>query len=261
MAAVEGDEIAPRGNEWEVVSLTASAYAAAPGRQQSDMSHDSQGNLGGENKVEASNPMFMSSHFVFPPSQHENLPLEPEYSEINDDMGDEFQEGGKSDVKDEENVKIEELMFDERGNSLSDSSAKFQKEKSVSSSAEFQSSHFEATMDKFNTVMDGELTGDIPLPQDGASDSGFLNLEKSTDGENYDCSDLPCEAWWKRRAITLYSQAKETNTFWSIFIAAAVMGLVIIGHRWHQERRQGLNLKWSDQRMRGMFGPVSRVKM
>ncbi|KAH6756842.1 RING/FYVE/PHD zinc finger superfamily protein [Perilla frutescens var. hirtella] len=58
--------------------------------------------------------------------------------------------------------------------------------KSVSSSAEFQSSKFESTVDKFNTVMDGELT-------------------------------------------------------------VAVMGLVIIGHRWQQERRQGLNLKWSDQ--------------
>ncbi|KAH6775719.1 hypothetical protein C2S52_013280 [Perilla frutescens var. hirtella] len=242
MAAVEGDEIAPKGNEWEVVSLTASAYAAVSGHQQGDLSHDSQGNFGGGNKVEASNPMFMSSHFVFPPSQHENLPLEPEYSEINDDKGDEFEEGGKPDVKDKENVKIEELM-------LSDGSADFQKdvvfdkETSVSSSAEFQSSHFEATTDKFNTVVEGEFTGHMPLLQDNASDSGFLNFEKPTEGKNYDCSDLPCEAWWKRRAITLYSQAKETDTFWSIFIAAAVMGLVIIGHRWQQERRQVLHLK------------------
>lgn len=252
----EGDETAPRGNEWEVVSLTASAYAALPGPEHASLSHDSQGSLGGENEIEASNPMFVSSHFVFPPSQHENLPVEPEYSEINDGMDDEFdipplvaEEGGKSDVKDEENVISNKfpgiLIFDEKGNTLSASSADFKKdvvfgkEKTISSSAEFQSIHFEATTDKFNTVAEGEWTDDV----DNTSDSGYVNFEKPTEGENYDCSDLPCEAWWKRRAVTLYAQAKETNTFWSIFVAATVMGLVIIGHRWQQERWQVLHLK------------------
>lgn len=232
----EGDETAPRGNEWEVVSLTASAYAAAPGPEQISLSPDSQGSLGGMNVIEASNPMFVSTHFIFPPSQHENLPLEPE---INDDEGTEFgiplvvaEEGGES-----ENVSMEELMsdFDEKDNKLSASGVEFEKddvfakEKSISRCAEFQSSHFEATTDKFDTAAEG----DVPLLQDNPSDSG----------ENYDCRDLPCEAWWKRRAVTLYAQAKETNSFWSIFVAATVMGVVIIGHRWHQERWQVLQLK------------------
>lgn len=138
----------------------------------------------------------------------------------------------------DENASIKDLMSDkfpeilmlaDKGNALLASSADvqkgviFDKEKSVSSSAEYQSSHFEAT-------------DDIPLPQDSASDSRFLNFQKP--------SDLPCEAWWKRRAVSLYAQAKEANSFWSIFITAAMMGLVIIGRQWQQERRQILHLKW-----------------
>uniref|UniRef100_A0A2N9F0C0 Uncharacterized protein n=1 Tax=Fagus sylvatica TaxID=28930 RepID=A0A2N9F0C0_FAGSY len=62
--------------------------------------------------------------------------------------------------------------------------------------------------------------------------------------EKHDGSNLPCGAWWKRRAASLYAHAKEANTFWSIFIAAAVMGLVLLGQRWQQERWQALQLKW-----------------
>lgn len=64
----------------------------------------------------------------------------------------------------------------------------------------------------------------VILLQDNPSDSG----------ESYDC-----EAWWKRRAV----KQRETNSFWSIFVAATVMGVVIIGHRWHQERWQVLQLR------------------
>ncbi|KAL0775688.1 hypothetical protein Bca101_040840 [Brassica carinata] len=54
-------------NEWEVVSLTSSAYAASPPGPYN--SRDAY--YGAEN----SRGLFMSDHFVFPPSQHENLPL------------------------------------------------------------------------------------------------------------------------------------------------------------------------------------------
>lgn len=250
----EGDEATPRGNEWEVVSLTASAYAAAPGPKQVDSSHDSQGKLGGENEAEASSAMFMSGQFIFPPNQHENLPHKPEYSEINDEKGGDFDVSHLV-AEDVENTSIKELMsdefsgvpmFDQKANRLSASSADFEKdvvldkENSISSSAE--SGSF-TTMDKFNTVDEGEGTDDILLPQDHTSDSGLLNFQKPVEGEKCDGDDLPCEAWWKRPAVSLYAQAKEANTFWSIFIAAAVVGLVIIGHRWQKERWQVLHLK------------------
>ncbi|ONK81488.1 uncharacterized protein A4U43_C01F29660 [Asparagus officinalis] len=74
----EEEVIPPRGVDWEVVSLTASAYAAAPYPKDFDP-NDEVGS-----KQESSSPMFMSGHFVFPPSEHENLPIEPEIQNISE---------------------------------------------------------------------------------------------------------------------------------------------------------------------------------
>lgn len=41
----EGEATTSRGNEWEVVSLTASAYAAAPGPKGIETSDDGKSNL------------------------------------------------------------------------------------------------------------------------------------------------------------------------------------------------------------------------
>ena len=72
----------PRGNEWEVVSLTSSAYAASPGPYNVD-SRDAARKFdhayyGGD----TSRDLFMSDHFVFPPSQHEDLPLDDDDDEF-----------------------------------------------------------------------------------------------------------------------------------------------------------------------------------
>ncbi|KAL0328428.1 UNVERIFIED_CONTAM: ATG8-interacting protein 1 [Sesamum calycinum] len=232
---------APRGNEWEVVSLTASAYAAAPGPQQVESIHDSQAKLGGENEAETSNAMFMSGHFVFPPSQHENLPLAPENSEIREEKGGEYDvsqlisdDGGKSALKDEENVGIRELMtdefpgiqiFDEKGDRLSAAGAYFEKdvafdkEKSIYNTTEFSSFHCESTIPKSDTVEEGGETDYSVVPEDHGLDSGESNFQKPDEGKSMML--VVFLAWWKRRAVSLYAHAKEANTFWSIFVAAA----------------------------------------
>ncbi|EPS69475.1 hypothetical protein M569_05298, partial [Genlisea aurea] len=70
------------------------------------------------------------------------------------------------------------------------------------------------------------------------------------------------KSWWKKKAVWVYSQAKEANAFWSIFVAAAVMGLVMLGHRWQQERWQAFQLKLFPPlgRVRRMLSPLSRFK-
>ncbi|GFP79616.1 hypothetical protein PHJA_000105100 [Phtheirospermum japonicum] len=266
MANEEGKDDPPRGNEWEVVSLTASAYAAAPGPQQVDPNEDSPVKLDSKHEAETSSPLFMSRHFVFPPSQHENLPLEPEYNEkhnekeIEDDVSQLVQEEAvKSEMKDDETVAFEGLIsnefpgipiFDDKGNFGNDVA------QSIYTSAEF---------DLFrNDAGEGEGTDDSTGPTlDSADDSGLQDFEKLDEGDEHDVVDLPCEAWWKRRAVSLYAHAKEANTFWSIFVAAAVMGLVIIGHQWQQERWKVLHLRQfgiKDERMGRMLGPISRFK-
>ncbi|KAH0970649.1 hypothetical protein GBA52_022805 [Prunus armeniaca] len=48
------------------------------------------------------------------------------------------------------------------------------------------------------------------------------------------------------------------------FVAAAVMGLVLLGQRWQNERWQALQQKWqlsvNDQKTGRMLGPISRLK-
>ncbi|XP_075487148.1 ATG8-interacting protein 1-like [Primulina tabacum] len=281
-----GEEHVTRGNEWEVLSLTESAYGSAPGPKEDDSGHNSHVKLNNENEAETSTAMFMSGHFMFPPSQHENLPLKPEYLEIQNEMGGKndvsqliVEEGKKSYLKDEENLSIKGLMpdeysgtpiFDEKGSRLPVRSSDFKKglaydeEQSIYSSATFSSVYSEADLVDSNMIEEIGRMDDMIEGTDCASDPSLHSLEKPVDGNNHDDYKLPSETWWRRRIISLYANAKEANTFWSICIAAAVMGLVIIGHRWQQERWQTLNLKWQSgikhERMGMMLGPMTRLK-
>ncbi|KDP28612.1 hypothetical protein JCGZ_14383 [Jatropha curcas] len=291
MADNEGGENVPRGNEWEVVSLTASTYAAAPGPNEVEMKDENKDNAYVGDEAETSRALFMSGHFVFPPSQHENLPLERDKSEIlNEQVGKnaaselDVQEGDKSGGKDDEiwapKHESEEFpgiqIFDEKGNRLPISGAEFEesmtlpelnlneKEQSLYSAATFSSFHSE-------TELGGSATYEDNLGIHEASEQSEQELDFSTDSshsqtakdDQYDGSDLPCEAWWKRRAASFYTHAKDTNAFWSIFVAAAVMGLVILGQRWQQERWRALQLKWQasiNEKSGRMLGPISRLK-
>ncbi|KAH9324387.1 hypothetical protein KI387_004565, partial [Taxus chinensis] len=75
-----------RGQDWEVVSLTASTYAACPGPKKPDESgsrdkdkNESDVKLN-ENESPAS--LVQSQHFIFPPSHHEGLPIEKDIGEV-----------------------------------------------------------------------------------------------------------------------------------------------------------------------------------
>ncbi|KAK7295098.1 hypothetical protein RJT34_18002 [Clitoria ternatea] len=277
----DGGEKASRGNEWEVVSLTASTYAAAPGPDEVEMKDDGE-DVYAKEEAETSRAMFMSSHFVFPPSQHENLPLEPEYDEIHDESGDKdvtseetSEEVTRSSGKEEENLTFAGLevsqqfedreYFDDKINKLSVHAKQFEegttlpgfglteKGGSMYDPAKYASLHSES-------IVESETTESA---EQGSSVSPDLSLSKnSSKDDKYNPSDLPCGAWWKRRAASLYAHAKEANTLWSIFIAATVMGLVMLGQRWQQER--ALQLKWqisiSDEARSRVLAPIVRLK-
>ncbi|CAN4109009.1 unnamed protein product [Withania somnifera] len=254
----EGEETAPRGNEWEVVSLTQSAYAAARGPKQVDSNED---NSNAEYVAETSQAMFMSGHFVFPPSQHENLPLERDVNEIHNEQGGDdatpelvANEGGKSDIyegKFEEDPALQHL-------SLVD------KEQSIFGTANYSSYQSEEPMGLSATTEETSVLEEPIEPFHQGLESDKSNFRKTKDEDGYDTADLPCQAWWKRGAASLVAHAKDSNALWSIFIAAAVTGLVIIGQKWQQERWQLLQMKWQagvhGERISRMFGPLSRLK-
>lgn len=288
----EGEETASRGNEWEVVSLTASAYAAAPGPKEIDLNDDDKGN---NIEAETSSAMFLSGHFVFPPSQHENLPVEPANIEIHDEHGGEdvvselnAEEGGRSAGKDEENWDIKGLnvtdefpgiqFFNEKGNGMSIHGREFDqgttlqgltlvdKELNVYAPANFSSFQNETSIGGSTAYDENTFIPESIDPSEQGVDLPADTPASPDRSKNnkYDESNLPCGAWWKRRAVCLYSHAKEAKAFWSVFIAAAVMGFVIIGQRWQQERWQVLQHKWqfsiNDEKMGRMLGPMSRLK-
>ncbi|KAG6666893.1 hypothetical protein CIPAW_01G062900 [Carya illinoinensis] len=251
MADNEGGENASRGTDWEVVSLTASAYAAAPGPKEVELKDDDDNNNAyrEDDGAETSHALFMSGHFVFPPTKHENLSVELEESEIHNEEGKmeavsdlDAVQAGRSSGKDEENWTL----------------------KGITVPDEFPGMQF--FDDK---ALDGSTYGEnVPVPrlnEQGLDFSPDISLSPTTAKDNkHDGSNLPCGAWWKRRVASLYAHAKEANTFWSIFIAAAVMGFVILGQRWQQEGWQALQIKWqisiNDERRGRMLGPIFRLK-
>ncbi|CAA0816033.1 Unknown protein [Striga hermonthica] len=234
MADEEGKENAPK--EWEVVSLTASAYAAAPGPKELDSTQGNPDKLDSKHEAESSSPLFMSRHFVFPPSQHENLPLEPEFIVPQLDR-----EGD-----------VESEVMDDEDPHFDDKDVTFENAQSICSYEEGLCNE------------EGEGTGDSDDPPDSALGSGPQDIQKPVEEDEHDDDGIPSIAWWKRRAVSLYAHAKEANTFWSVFIAAAIMGLVVIGHRWQQESWKVLHLKRqfgiSDERLGRMLGPMTRFK-
>jgi len=264
-----------RGNEWEVVSLTASTYAAAPGPKPVELNDDEKENSDGEDKGETSQAMFMSRHFDFPQSQPEKFLLEPENTEISNELV--AEEGGGSDVKDDGNWNTKKGLnddfmgvglFDEKGESLSVSGTKFDelqrlnlanKEQSIYNTMEFSTFSSEET-----TVEENRVVTEPIEPSDPDLGSYISNLKKHVDKDKDDGTEVPCEGWWKRRASSLYNHSKETNAMWSIFFAAAVMGLVILGQRWQHDKRRDLQLKWefgiNGQKTGRMVGPLYRFK-
>ncbi|EPS59434.1 hypothetical protein M569_15376, partial [Genlisea aurea] len=67
------------------------------------------------------------------------------------------------------------------------------------------------------------------------------NLDDADDDDDDD--DDASESWWRRRAFAFYELVRNADPFWSVVVAATLMGVVIIGQRWHQDKPQLLQLK------------------
>nr|CAD1835822.1 unnamed protein product [Ananas comosus var. bracteatus] len=210
---VEGSS--SRGTDWEVVSLTASTYAAAPGPKDLDTVDERKEKDVSKSERGSSSDLFMSEHFVFPPSEHENLPIVPDYSEIHSES-----EGRQvaGDV-----ATVHETEFFDEGKGLPEG-------------------------EELNLVGEEEFTlaNDDSDESDEPSQQGESPTKhaKKDEDDKYCGSGLPCESWLQRHATCLYRHAKETTTLWSVVVAAALVGLVILGQKWHHEKLQLHQLKW-----------------
>ncbi|WOL17344.1 hypothetical protein Cni_G26135 [Canna indica] len=248
------------GVDWEVVTMTASMYAAAPGPLGITPPNESRDKETSKNEKESSSPLFMSSHFVFPP-EHESLKLKENHSEIDNrstdvDLipSDERSSTMNKTLEESFVAKLDDnlhgIQFYEKekgitGDLITGEGKAVQEidlvleEQVLSASHRFDSYHVE-------TGVDGPITCNeqadklepanpsCQTPESHPNVSNALGLREDQN-TNKMCG-LPCRIWWKRHAITLYNHAKEANTFWSVIVAAALVGLVILGQRKQQEK-------------------------
>ncbi|KAJ6815297.1 ATG8-interacting protein 1-like isoform X1 [Iris pallida] len=276
-------------NEWELVSLTASAHASAPGPKGFDLPDETRGDFS-RNGQEVLDAMFMSKHFIFPPREHEieNLLVEPDCSEIQSGLVSQGinseEELNGSNKCEEDNWKMKSadgldgLQFFDKGPRPSDHSMVFGEGKTLEGLTMAGKDHiifddpdlsaFDADTDGHQSVLDDENTNN-PRTNDSSHESPVfpsdcIDASKENEENEYAGSDFPCEAWWKRQTMSLYNHARKGNKFWSIFVAAAVMGLVILGQQWQKEKVHFQQLKLhfviSDESYTRMLVPVSRLK-
>ncbi|KAL9234482.1 hypothetical protein vseg_009352 [Gypsophila vaccaria] len=241
------------GSDWEV--LTASAYGP---RGDESIHEDTDSTVTQNEEPETSRALFMSGHFVFPPSQHENLPIVP--GKIEQAKGDEeddivsetnvLKKGQSKDNVDEE-WKIEgfDVAMKNDHMALSTHSPELNEptpQHGLNVHDQQQDPDGATKHNSFDSalVLGGSDEHDGSAVVNDLVESSDNVIESGNEDETDDFVDLPCGTWWKRGAATLYAHAKETSTFWSIFVAAAVMGLVVLGQRWQQERWQVLQQRW-----------------
>ncbi|KAF6998160.1 hypothetical protein CFC21_014303 [Triticum aestivum] len=217
---VQVDQGATRGADWEVVTLTASTYAAAPSGPQGAAEGKRLGD--GNDGRGSSSTLLMSDHFVFPPSEHENLPietalLEPQESTSVEDAGFKNVGGGYDDGS-------ETVKYYDEGKSLSVHDA----EMMMGDAAEFHTQDGYVVHDDDDD--DSQDKVDAPPLDSGSSSS------KGRGG-----SGAPCQCWLKKHMSCLYDQAKETNHLWGAVVVAALVGLVIL---WRKDKLHMSCLKW-----------------
>lgn len=250
------------GNDWEVVSLSASMMASAADQMGFDPSNVSKDKEFKKSETESS-PLIMSSHFVFPPMEYETVKLKDSNCEfgnrvMNEDVIPGDEKGNTTNKTLEESFKtkldgsLHGIQFSEKDKDpsfggIDIGEGKATQEMSLVLEEEMLLNSHGINDDHAETGMSGsfpcnEQADDSkpinPSYQSPDSPLSYPNASSQIAENKNDRFSLPCGAWWKRHAITLYNHAKEANTMWSVIVVASLMGLAILGQRKQQEKPQ-----------------------
>lgn len=212
-----------RGNEWEVVSLTASAYAAAP-----SVDEYQSGNVDNNlalSEDESARELFMSGHFVFPPAEHENLPIDDDVNKV--------QQGQFEEESNDPSPAYDHLCLEDEVSNKPE-----EEDWSLEGHPEAADVHGMQYLDEINKNFgEGKDTQGFNLAMDSAT--GLSSLSSQVEGSDVSEDEplkggedtLPCEPWWKRHKVIIYSQSTGTTVILTVVVAAAIVGLFILGKR------------------------------
>lgn len=288
------DSHSSAGNDWELVSLTASTYAAAPGPILPPLETDKRGVGYFDPKYDSPAAMFMSGHVSLPMEGHVDLlkqsDCKGETDEVCDKefspamMGDDPHDLSRSYAKaksceskldddlpgfnlldNQKSVSLDDVVFgDAKG--LGGLSLAGEEERNMFCSSGFdtpdagsdifRSAHRAANAATAGIVDPACATGDDPV--DSVVISGVAYIAKGQ-------SKIPCEAWWKKTFSSLCNNSKESVTFRFIIVAATIVGLAILGQHWQREKlqRQQFRLQFnvnSEKMGCSVGGPLGQVK-
>ncbi|WVZ73101.1 hypothetical protein U9M48_021449 [Paspalum notatum var. saurae] len=281
------DQTSPRGNDWEVVQLTASAYAAAPAPRRAEPSEETPEakKYGAKGDDDSAAALLMSGHFSVSQNEVESLlvgadgklPQKELCSQdaVSDEADDgKYQEAYKHKLEGDlpsipsfdkgKNVSLGDMEFDDgkalQGMSLvGEEPVGFSPPVYSSIEAEKDFTWSPATESRNEKKIE-ESTLHSFKPVSGPSKVAASSGEQSKpDGSG------PCDAWWKKQILSLYKNAKESNNFWPIVAAAAALvGLAYFGRRWHKGKLQlhpvKLQASSGKEKISDAIGPLNRIK-
>uniref|UniRef100_A0ACD5V0D1 Uncharacterized protein n=1 Tax=Avena sativa TaxID=4498 RepID=A0ACD5V0D1_AVESA len=227
-------------DESNMTTLTSSAYTSPLFHREFDSVYVPK--YGGvSNSQQGPYPgLFISDDFVFPPCEHENLPIESELDGLNIDTNGlegscigNFVEGSNEPLQ-EVDDKLHQEVDAKPHQEVDDNS-----DENLSVSSDLLSAN--------------EIT---------SSESKLSEIHADQE-ENSMCSksDLPCEGWWQRKSTCVFHRIKGVTTV-SIVAAGALVGFVIMGQRWQQDRLHLHQFQFSvsGESMNRMMGLFSRLK-
>ncbi|KAG8099941.1 hypothetical protein GUJ93_ZPchr0013g33767 [Zizania palustris] len=227
----EGSYVA---NELDMLSLTSSVYTTPLFQRRFDSVYMPKF-VGVGNSQEGPYPgLFISDDFVFPPSEHENLPIESELDELsNNDNG---QEGSCGNIDGQEGSCAGNIYegCNEPAKEVDDRC-----DENLPVSSDLQPAN--------------ETTTAVEPPE--------IHADRVKHNTTCKC-DLPCEGWWKRKTTYLSHHIKGMTTVCTIVAAGALTGFFIMGQKWQQDKLHLHHFQFSvsSEGMNRIIGIFSRCK-
>ncbi|KAL5208005.1 hypothetical protein ABZP36_032440 [Zizania latifolia] len=277
------EQTSPRGIDWEVVQLTASTYASAPGPRMSEPSDEPEVKEYGTKGDDSDAALLMSGHFSVSKNEVQSLLRDTDSKEQQKELcgqdavsaeGDDekFQETCEHKLKDD----LHRIPSFDKGKSLSlvdmefDDGKAFQGMDLVGEEPVMFSSRYSATDAKNElswlvTESKNEKKTEEPTLQ-----NVNLVIDPSkviTSSEQYkpDDSEPPRDAWWRKQLLSLYKNARKSSKLWPIIVAATTLvGITYFGRLWQKGKLQHQPVKLypssSNEKINQAVGPLNRIK-